>query len=105
MKYRGWIQPIDHTLNAKEWYRSTVVDATLDNNLDMILTLQEYFPVGSIFHAIHSCTDYVIKSQDISKVENVYKVKRCDGRDVSLDDVFELKTKKTVYRDGFEYKK
>lgn len=104
MKNYAWIQPIDHTLNGKEWYRSYVIDATLDKNLQMVLTLREYFPVGSIFHALHSDVDYVIKSQDISAVKNVYKVCRCDGMGMTLDDVYEMKRRRYVYRDGFEHK-
>lgn len=104
MKNYAWIQPIDHTINGKEWYRSYVLDATLDDNLQMVLTLREYFPVGSIFHAIHSDVYYVIKSQDISTHKNVYKVCRDDGKEMTLDDVHELKTKRYIFRSGFEHR-
>lgn len=103
MKYRGWIQPIDHTINGVEWNRSQVLDATLDKDRHMVLTLQEYFPVGTIFHALKSDIDYVIKSQDIQSVDNVFKVCRYDGKEMTLDDVFELKRRRFVYRSGYVY--
>lgn len=98
-----WIPQVDHTINGKQHYRSQVLDATLDKKGNIIIKTDFYFPVGSIFHYICGDVDYVIKSQDKDTYETVYAVRRCDGQESTLDDVFMLKTKKWIYRDGFEY--
>lgn len=104
VKQYNWIPPVDHTINSKETYRSSVVDATLDDNQNIIMKTDLYFPVGSIFHYICSEIDYLIKSQDPDSAKYIYKVVRCDGQPPTLDDVFMLKKKKWIYRDGFQHK-
>lgn len=100
-----WIPKTDHTINGKEYYRSQILDATLDEKGEnIIIKIDFYFPVGSIFHYICGDVDYVIESQDKNTYEKVFSVKRCDGEKPTLDDVFMLKTKKWIYRDGFMHK-
>lgn len=106
-KFRAynWIPPKDTMINGNEYYRSKVIEATLDNDGHIIMEIDFYFPVGSIFHYIGGCDDYIIKSKDKNDTRNVYKVCRCDCQAASLDDVYNLKTKKWIYRTGFKHKK
>lgn len=98
-----WIPPVDHTIFSKERYRSQVLNATLSKcGTWIIMELDMYFPVGSIFHSIHGDVDYVIKSQDRGTYKNRYKVTRCDNTPVTLNDAYWLKERKWIYRDGFE---
>lgn len=100
-----WIPPTDHSVNGEQFYRSQVLDATLDSKGEnIIIKLDFYFPVGSIFHYICGDVDYIIESQDRNTHEKIYTVKRCDEQDPTLDDVFMLKKNKWVYRDGFKHK-
>lgn len=83
---------------------SRVLDATIDDDKNIVIKTDLYFPVGSIFHYICSDVDYVIKSQDKHSTKCIYKVRRCDGQEATLEDAFMLKRHKIIYRDGFEHK-
>lgn len=97
-----WIKPVDMTLNGMKYYQAQVVGNIEFHRSEgrIVFRLTRYFPVGSIFHFMHTKENYVITKR--LKVPGlVYEAKREDDGPLLPGDYSRFTSGRNVYRTGF----
>lgn len=104
MKYYPMQNPEGMVLATTDFYRAIVRKASLSKKKDyLIIRLSLYFPVGSIFHILNSCENFLIRKL-VRSPSLEYHVYKCDG-EITEDDLKKFKVGTLVFRDGFMYDK
>lgn len=101
-----WIKPVDTTENGRLNFGAKVKgDVSFDTvKRRIIFSLDRYFPVGSVFHFMHTKENYIITKR-LKKVGLWYEAKREDDACIGGDDISRFTSGKMAYRDGFVYSK
>ena len=97
-----WLPPIDNTLNGIEYHQSEVIgDIEFRRKEGRIrFRLRYHFPVGSIFHFMHTKENYVITKR--LKVPGlVYEARREDCLPLNAGDISRFTSGRYVYRTGY----
>lgn len=97
-----WIKPVDNTLNAIQYYQAKVIGNIEFHRGEgrIVFRLTRYFPVGSIFHFMHTCENYVITKR-LKKPGLVFEARREDSGPLSPGDYSRFTSGRNVYRTGF----
>lgn len=99
-----WIPQEDNTENGTQFFQANVVgDVYFDFKENMIhVSLDRYFPVGSVFHFTGNCTEYYIKSR--KRIPGLFFIAcRSDGCQLTSEDVDIFSSGRTLRRTGFAH--
>lgn len=97
-----WIPQTDFTLNAMQFYQASVFgDIKFDfKKNEITFKLDKFFPVGSIFHFVGNCGEYVITCR-LKKPGLHYVAKRTDDCPINHNDIAAFNSGRCVRRTGF----
>lgn len=101
-----WIKPIDNTLNGLQHYQASVI-GDIEFKVDkgrVAFKLNHYFPVGSVFHFMHTKCNYVITKRLIRR-GLWYEARREDGCKLEPGDIERFTSGRYIYRNGFMHVK
>ena len=90
------------TLNGMKYYQAQIVGNIEFRRSEgrIVFRLTRYFPVGSIFHFIHTKENYVITKR--LKVPGlVYEARREDCLPLNVGDISRFTSGRYVYRTGY----
>lgn len=99
-----WIPQKDNTENGAQFFQANVVgDVYFDFKENMIhVSLDRYFPVGSVFHFTGNCTEYYIKSR--KRIPGLFFIAcRSDGCPLTNEDIDIFSSGRTLRRTGFAH--
>ena len=99
-----WIPQKDNTENGVQFFQANVVgDVYFDFKENMIhVSLDRYFPVGSVFHFTGNCTEYYIKSR--KRIPGLFFIAcRSDGCPLTNEDIDIFSSGRTLRRTGFAH--
>ena len=99
-----WIPQKDNTENGARFFQANVVgDVYFDFKENMIhVSLDRYFPVGSVFHFTGNCTEYYIKSR--KRIPGLFFIAcRSDGCPLTNEDIDIFSSGRTLRRTGFAH--
>ena len=99
-----WIPQKDNTENGARFFQANVVgDVYFDFKENMIhVSLDRYFPVGSVFHFTGNCTEYYIKSR--KRIPGLFFIVcRSDGCPLTNEDIDIFSSGRTLRRTGFAH--
>lgn len=99
-----WIKPVDNSINGEANYGAYIKgDIFFDiKRRRIVFSLDRFFPVGSIFHFIHTEDNYIITKR-LRKPGLWYEARREDDAVIGKDDMSRFTSGRMIYRDGFAH--